>query len=116
VLAAAGWPGAAQAAQAGHGGPGKDVTITIMGTSDIHSNAINWDYYKDGPFSDAAGDVVGLARVSSLVNQIRADRGRDHTLLFDAGDIIQGTPLGRPGLLTLAAWTREGRDAVGPLR
>lgn len=97
VLAAAGWPGAAQAAQPDHGGPGgngKNVTITIMGTSDIHSNAINWDYYKDAAFSDAAGDVVGLARVSSLVNQIRADRGRDHTLLFDAGDIIQGTPLG----------------------
>jgi 2',3'-cyclic-nucleotide 2'-phosphodiesterase/3'-nucleotidase len=92
VLAAAGWPGAAQAATGGR--PGKDVTITIMGTSDIHSNAINWDYYKDAAFSDAQGDVVGLARVSSLVDQIRTDRGRDHTLLFDAGDTIQGTPLG----------------------
>ena len=95
VLAAAGWPGAAMAADAdGKGRSGKNVTITIMGTSDIHSNAVNWDYYKDAPFTDAAGDVVGLARVSSVVNQIRADRGRDNTLLFDAGDTIQGTPLG----------------------
>jgi 2',3'-cyclic-nucleotide 2'-phosphodiesterase/3'-nucleotidase len=58
VLAAAGWPGSAQAA------PGDDsVTITIMGTSDLHSNAVNWDYYKDATFSDSAGNAVGLARV-----------------------------------------------------
>lgn len=93
ALALAGWPGAAEAATAGKGG--KDsVTITIMGTSDIHSHAVDWDYYKDAAYSDSAGNVVGLARVSSLVNQIRKDRGRDHTLLFDAGDTIQGTPLG----------------------
>ena len=65
-----------------------------MGTSDLHSNAVNWDYYKDATYSDSAGNAVGLARVSSVVNQIRADRGREHTLLFDAGDTIQGSPLG----------------------
>ncbi|WP_433476214.1 bifunctional metallophosphatase/5'-nucleotidase [Spirillospora sp. CA-142024] len=89
ALALAGWPGSASAAT-----HGRSVTITVMGTSDIHSHAVNWDYYKDAEYGDSAGNVVGLARVSSLVNQIRADRGRDHTLLFDAGDTIQGTPLG----------------------
>ncbi|MFB9834584.1 bifunctional metallophosphatase/5'-nucleotidase [Actinoallomurus acaciae] len=93
ALALAGWPGAAEAATAGRGAKGA-VTITIMGTSDIHSHAVDWDYYKDAAYSDSAGNVVGLARVSSLVNQIRKARGRDHTLLFDAGDTIQGTPLG----------------------
>ena len=89
VLAAAGWPGAAQAA------PGDDsVTITIMGTSDLHANAVNWDYYKDAVYSDSAGNAIGLARVSSVVNEIRAKRGRERTLLFDAGDTIQGSPLG----------------------
>ncbi|MDQ0892717.1 5'-nucleotidase C-terminal domain-containing protein [Agromyces ramosus] len=88
ALAAAGWPAAAVAAD------DKSVTITVMGTSDLHSNAVNWDYYTDAPFKDSAGNVVGLARVSSVVNQVRADRGRDRTLLFDAGDTIQGTPLG----------------------
>ncbi|WP_448810408.1 bifunctional metallophosphatase/5'-nucleotidase [Agromyces bauzanensis] len=89
VLAAAGWPGAAKAA------PGDDsITITIMGTSDLHSNAVNWDYYKDATYSDSAGNTVGLARVSSVVNEIRATRGRERTLLFDAGDTIQGSPLG----------------------
>jgi 2',3'-cyclic-nucleotide 2'-phosphodiesterase/3'-nucleotidase len=89
VLAAAGWPTAANAA------PGDDsVTITIMGTSDLHANAVNWDYYKDATYSDSAGNTIGLARVSSLVNQIRTVRGRENTLLFDAGDTIQGSPLG----------------------
>ncbi|MBW9092974.1 5'-nucleotidase C-terminal domain-containing protein [Microbacterium jejuense] len=91
VLAAAGWGAAPKAAAA----PGeKVVRIAIMGTSDIHSNALNWDYYKDAAYSDSAKNSIGLARVSSLVNQVRADVGRERTLLFDAGDTIQGTPLG----------------------
>ncbi|MDR7189620.1 2',3'-cyclic-nucleotide 2'-phosphodiesterase/3'-nucleotidase [Microbacterium sp. BE35] len=91
VLAAAGW---VQSPQALAAPGGKSVTITVMGTSDIHANALNWDYYKDAAYSDSAGNTIGLARVSSLVNQIRADRGRGRTLLFDAGDTIQGSPLG----------------------
>jgi len=91
VLAAAGWGAAPKAVAA----PGqKAVRIAIMGTSDIHSNALNWDYYKDAAYSDSAKNSIGLARVSSLVNQVRADVGRERTLLFDAGDTIQGTPLG----------------------
>jgi 2',3'-cyclic-nucleotide 2'-phosphodiesterase (5'-nucleotidase family) len=92
ALALAGWPGSAEAAAGKR--PGRDVTITVMGTSDIHSHAVNWDYYKDAAYSDSAGNVVGLARVSSLVKQIRHQRGRERTLLFDAGDTVQGTPLG----------------------
>ncbi|WP_084620730.1 bifunctional metallophosphatase/5'-nucleotidase [Agromyces italicus] len=89
ALAAVGWSGPAQAAP-----NDKSVTITIMGTSDLHTNVVNWDYYKDASYSDSAGNAVGLARVASIVKQIRADRGVDRTLLFDAGDTIQGTPLG----------------------
>ncbi|MEU8250738.1 5'-nucleotidase C-terminal domain-containing protein [Nonomuraea sp. NPDC048916] len=75
------------------GGGDKTVTVTVMGTSDIHSNAVNWDYYKDAAYADSAGNSVGLAKVSSLVNKVRAERGADRTLLFDSGDTIQGTPL-----------------------
>ncbi|MER7503332.1 5'-nucleotidase C-terminal domain-containing protein [Nonomuraea pusilla] len=71
----------------------KTVTVTVMGTSDLHSNVLNWDYFKDAAYADKAGNKVGLAQVSSLVNKIRAERGADHTLLFDSGDTIQGTPL-----------------------
>jgi 2',3'-cyclic-nucleotide 2'-phosphodiesterase/3'-nucleotidase len=90
ALAAAGWS-AAPATAATNGTTAK---ITIMGTSDLHANVVNWDYYKDATYSDSAGNAVGLSRVASLVKQVRADRGRDNTLLFDAGDTIQGTPLG----------------------
>ncbi|GAA1691064.1 5'-nucleotidase C-terminal domain-containing protein [Nonomuraea maheshkhaliensis] len=78
-------------AQAGK--PAKTVTVTVMGTSDLHANVLNWDYFKDGAYSDSQGNAVGLAKVSSLVNRIRAERGADRTLLFDSGDTIQGTPL-----------------------
>lgn len=94
ALAAAGWVARPEQASAAQGGVGKSLTITIMGTSDLHSHAVNWDYYKDAAYADSKGNAVGLARVSSVVKQIRADRGSDRTLLFDAGDTIQGTPLG----------------------
>ncbi|WP_082008229.1 bifunctional metallophosphatase/5'-nucleotidase [Microbacterium mangrovi] len=95
ALAAAGWAASSdKASAADFNGKGPTVTITIMGTSDIHSHAVNWDYYTNAEYHDAAGNAVGLSRVSSVVNQIRKDRGRDKTLLFDAGDTIQGTPLG----------------------
>ncbi|WP_433515062.1 bifunctional metallophosphatase/5'-nucleotidase [Nonomuraea sp. CA-143628] len=71
----------------------KTVTVTVMGTSDIHGNVLNWDYYKDAAYADSAGNNVGLAKVSTLVNKVRAERGAGRTLLFDSGDTIQGTPL-----------------------
>jgi 2',3'-cyclic-nucleotide 2'-phosphodiesterase/3'-nucleotidase len=71
----------------------RDVTITVMSSSDIHGNALNWDYFKNAEFDDSAHNDVGLAKVSTLVNRIRAERGRDRTMLLDSGDTIQGTPL-----------------------
>ncbi|WP_030452064.1 bifunctional metallophosphatase/5'-nucleotidase [Herbidospora cretacea] len=70
-----------------------EVTVTVMASSDIHGNALNWDYFKNAEYDDNAHNDVGLAKISTLVNQIRADRGKDRTLLFDSGDTIQGTPL-----------------------
>lgn len=67
--------------------------LTVMGTTDIHGNIYNWDYFRDREYDDSKHNDVGLAKVSTLVNQIRAEKGRDNTLLLDAGDIIQGTPL-----------------------
>ena len=67
--------------------------LTVLGTTDLHGHGENWDYFKNGTYSDKAGNSVGLAKVSTVVNDIRAEKGRDHTLLIDAGDTIQGTPL-----------------------
>ncbi len=70
-----------------------DVTITVMESSDLHGNALNWDYFKNAEYDDSAHNDVGLAKVSTLVNRIRADRGREKTMLLDSGDTIPGTPL-----------------------
>ncbi|GGT26728.1 multifunctional 2',3'-cyclic-nucleotide 2'-phosphodiesterase/5'-nucleotidase/3'-nucleotidase [Nonomuraea spiralis] len=93
VSGAAALTGLALVALPAHANGDKSVTVTVMGTSDIHSNALNWDYFKDAAYSDKQGNTIGLAQVSSLVNKVRAERGADHTLLFDSGDTIQGTPL-----------------------
>ncbi|MFD9432494.1 bifunctional metallophosphatase/5'-nucleotidase [Streptomyces sp. NPDC060002] len=79
--------------------PGKPVkqpkryALTVLGTTDLHGHVFNWDYFKDAEYKDAAGNAQGLARISTLVNQIRKEKGRENTLLLDAGDTIQGTPL-----------------------
>ncbi|MEV6511606.1 5'-nucleotidase C-terminal domain-containing protein [Streptomyces sp. NPDC051642] len=71
----------------------KRYSLTVMGTTDLHGHVFNWDYFKDAEYADAKGNAMGLARVSTLVNQIRQKKGRRNTLLLDAGDTIQGTPL-----------------------
>ena len=72
---------------------GKRYSLTVMGTTDLHGHVFNWDYFKDAEYSDKAGNAMGLSRISTLVNQVRAEKGRCNTLLLDAGDTIQGTPL-----------------------
>ncbi|MEU3643384.1 5'-nucleotidase C-terminal domain-containing protein [Lentzea sp. NPDC034063] len=64
-----------------------------MGSTDLHGNLFNWDYYLNREFDDFAHNDVGLAKISTLVNDVRAAVGRQRTLLLDAGDTIQGTPL-----------------------
>ncbi|MEU6116349.1 5'-nucleotidase C-terminal domain-containing protein [Streptomyces sp. NPDC047117] len=77
----------------GHGHSGKRYAFTVMGTTDLHGNVFNWDYATDAEFDDAAHNDVGLAKISTLVNEVRAEKGRRNTLLIDAGDTIQGTQL-----------------------
>jgi 2',3'-cyclic-nucleotide 2'-phosphodiesterase/3'-nucleotidase len=85
---------AARAAETRRGRkPVKRYALTVMGTTDLHGHVFNWDYFKDAEYADSAGNAQGLARISTLVNQVRAEKGRRNTLLLDAGDTIQGTPL-----------------------
>ena len=58
--------------------------LTILGTTDLHGNGLNWDYYKDAEFDDSAHNDVGLAKISTLVTQQRAAaRGRGSRLPAD---------------------------------
>ncbi|MFF8385379.1 bifunctional metallophosphatase/5'-nucleotidase [Streptomyces kanasensis] len=71
----------------------KRYSFTVMGTTDLHGHVFNWDYFTDREFDDKAHNDVGLAKISTLVDRVRAEKGRRNTLLIDAGDTIQGTQL-----------------------
>ena len=63
-----------------------DVTkITILHTNDVHSRVD--PFPMDGSRNQGLG---GASKRASLINSIRAKE--PNTLLFDAGDIFQGTP------------------------
>jgi 2',3'-cyclic-nucleotide 2'-phosphodiesterase/3'-nucleotidase len=73
--------------------PPKTFGLRVLGTTDLHGHALNWDYFTNREYDDATHNDIGLAKVATLVEQARAEKGHDRTLLIDAGDIIQGTQL-----------------------
>ena len=89
-------PATAGAAQE-KGKPGKGgggtYRLTVLGTTDTHGNVLNWDYFKDAVYDDSAHNDIGLAKIATLVALMREERGAENTLVLDAGDTLQGTPL-----------------------
>ncbi len=63
------------------------VDLRIMETTDLHSNMMDFDYYKD-----SATEKFGLVRTASLINAARNEV--KNSVLVDNGDLIQGSPLG----------------------
>ncbi len=63
------------------------VDLRILETTDLHSNMMDFDYYKDTPT-----EKFGLVRTASLINAARAEAA--NSVLVDNGDLIQGSPLG----------------------
>lgn len=63
-------------------------TIRIIGTSDMHGQMENWDYFADTPLT---GSGRGMAKICTYVKQARAEN--PDTIVLDNGDTIQGTPL-----------------------
>lgn len=59
--------------------------ITILHTNDVHSHI---EVFSKG--HDKYPNIGGVARRASLIESIRLEN--PNTLLFDAGDIFQGTP------------------------
>lgn len=57
------------------------VTFTILHTNDFHGNL------------QLAGSNPGMARLAQKVIDVRAEVGAENVLLFDGGDIMQGTLL-----------------------
>jgi 2',3'-cyclic-nucleotide 2'-phosphodiesterase / 3'-nucleotidase len=84
----------AQAAPVTTGGkPNGAFTLTVLGTTDLHGNVYNWNYFNNATYSDSKLNQIGVAKAATLVKQMRAERGADRCLTLDAGDTIQGTPL-----------------------
>ena len=63
------------------------VDLRILETTDLHSNMMDFDYYKDTPT-----EKFGLVRTASLINAARGEAM--NSVLVDNGDLIQGSPLG----------------------
>ncbi|MBG6214927.1 MAG: 5'-nucleotidase C-terminal domain-containing protein [Cryobacterium sp.] len=93
VLTAAGMTPAQAAERGGRHRPGDSVSLTIMGTTDLHGCVFNWNYFQNAQYDDSGRNDIGLAKVATLVEAVRLQRGRENTLMIDAGDTIQGTPL-----------------------
>ncbi|QKJ88803.1 bifunctional 2',3'-cyclic-nucleotide 2'-phosphodiesterase/3'-nucleotidase [Paramixta manurensis] len=63
------------------------VDLRLMETTDLHSNMMDFDYYKDTPT-----EKFGLVRTATLIEAARNEV--KNSLLVDNGDVIQGSPLG----------------------
>ena len=65
---------------------GTRATVAILETTDIHSNILGYDYYKQ-----KADPTLGFERTATLIDEAR--RQFPNSFLFDDGDTIQGSVL-----------------------
>ncbi|AYC30757.1 bifunctional 2',3'-cyclic-nucleotide 2'-phosphodiesterase/3'-nucleotidase [Paenisporosarcina cavernae] len=79
------------------------VALRIMGTSDIHTNIMAYDYYKDMP-----SNSLGLAKTATLIKNARKEN--PNNLLVDNGDLIQGTPLGSYKAIVPTGKLKDGEE------
>jgi 2',3'-cyclic-nucleotide 2'-phosphodiesterase/3'-nucleotidase len=63
---------------------GTTADLTILETTDLHTNIRSYDYFKL-----AEDKSIGFERTATLIKAARAES--KNTLLFDNGDTIQGT-------------------------
>ncbi|CAI2300049.1 TPA: 2',3'-cyclic-nucleotide 2'-phosphodiesterase [Vibrio parahaemolyticus] len=63
------------------------IKLRIIETTDIHTNVMDYDYYKDQP-----SQQIGLSRAATLVKLAKSEV--ENSVLVDNGDLIQGSPMG----------------------
>ncbi|GMQ45319.1 2',3'-cyclic-nucleotide 2'-phosphodiesterase [Vibrio sp. 10N] len=64
-----------------------EIKLRIIETTDIHTNVMDYDYYKDKP-----SQKIGLTRAATLVKEARGEV--TNSVLVDNGDLLQGSPMG----------------------
>ncbi len=62
------------------------VELRLMETTDIHSNLLDFDYYKN-----STAPNLGFSKTAALIKKAKAEA--ENSVLVDNGDLIQGTPL-----------------------
>lgn len=72
--------------------------LRILSTTDLHMYLNDFDYYRDQDDPN-----VGLVRTTTLIHEARAEVA--NSILVDAGDLIQGSPMGDE-----AVYGQEGRN------
>jgi 5'-nucleotidase/UDP-sugar diphosphatase len=67
------------------------ISLTILFFNDLHGHLMPFEIKGE----KGVEEVGGIARVATLIRQIREENSREHvrTLLLVAGDILQGTPM-----------------------
>jgi 2',3'-cyclic-nucleotide 2'-phosphodiesterase / 3'-nucleotidase len=65
---------------------GLRADVAVLETTDLHSNILSYDYYKQKP-----DPTLGFERTVTLIRKARSEF--TNSLLFDAGDTIQGSVL-----------------------
>ncbi|MFC7430056.1 MULTISPECIES: bifunctional metallophosphatase/5'-nucleotidase [unclassified Agrococcus] len=70
--------------------PPGGVTLTVMATTDVHGHVADWDYFRNAPYE--AEDALGLARIGTAIDEVRAEQGEESVVVVDNGDALQGTP------------------------
>ena len=65
----------------------KNITITLVETSDVHGSFFPYDFITRKP---KAGS---MARVATFINDLRQKKGTENVYLLDNGDILQGQPI-----------------------
>ena len=66
----------------------EEIALRIMATTDLHTSFTNYNYY-----TDAVNEQAGFVKIATLINKNK-DEMKGNTLLFDNGDMLQGSPYG----------------------
>ncbi|WP_394497311.1 bifunctional 2',3'-cyclic-nucleotide 2'-phosphodiesterase/3'-nucleotidase [Shewanella sp. ENK2] len=68
------------------------MDIRLMETTDIHTNVMPYNYFESAEHNEANLPEWGLARTSLVIAETRKEVA--NSMLFDNGDLIQGSPMG----------------------